>query len=206
MKKQTTNKYNSRKKANNKKIIIVVAAIIAAAAIGLTLFLTLGKDSGEKETVSIDVTRNDFSLSESVIMTLSSDSERYSSTLTNAYGISSSKTSDFYEAPENWLAFDITMDIVNTGSTEVSIVGFDVSNNGKNDMYVNSKVGGELSLAPGASYPISASILCENGDLSLEEAKKLADQLSIDIIFSKKPVENDDGTQSVETQYSVKVQ
>lgn len=206
MKKQNTNKYKGSKKANNKKIIIIAAAVIAAVAIGLTLFLTLGKNSGEKETISINVTRNDFSLSESVIETLSSDSERYSATLTKAYKISSDKASKFFEAPENWLAFDITMDIVNTGNTEISIVGFDVPNNSKNDMYVNSGVGGELSLAPGASYPISASILCENGDLSLEEAKKLADQLSINIIYSKKPIENDDGTQSIEKQYSVKVQ
>lgn len=206
MKKQNTNKYKGNNKAKSKKTVIIAVAIIAVVAIGITLFCTLGKKSTEKENISIDVSRNDFSLSESVISTLSSDSERYTSTLTKAYGISENKASGFFDAPENWLSFDITMDIVNTGNTEVSIVGFEIPNNGKNDMYVNSGIGGELSLAPGASYPMSASILCENGDLSLEEAKELADQLSINIIFSKKPVENDDGTQSIEKQYSAKVQ
>lgn len=189
-----------------KKIIIIVSAAIAAAAIAAILILTLGKNSAKGEKISVEVARNDFTISESIITTLSSDAERYRSTLTKAYGISADKASSFFEAPENWLAFDITMDIVNTGNTEISVVGFDVSDNGKNDMYVNKGVGGELSLAPGASYPISASILCENGDLSLEEAKAFADKLSINLIYSKKPVENDDGTQSVEKQYSAKVQ
>lgn len=191
---------------NKKKIIIIAAAAAALIAIGAVLFFTLGKDSENKETISIEVTRSDFSLSEADITTLSADPERTRSNITKAYGISEKKASEFFETPENWLAFNITMDIVNTGNTSITVIGFDIPNNGKNDMYINSGVGGELSLAPGASYPISASILCENGDLSLEEAKTLADGLSINLLYSKTPVEHDDGTQSVEKQYSVKVQ
>ena len=114
-----------------KKIIIIVSAAIAAAAIAAVLILTLGKNSGKDEKISVEVARNDFTISESIITTLSSDAERYRSTLTKAYGISADKASSFFEAPENWLAFDITMDIVNTGNTEISVVGFDVSDNGK---------------------------------------------------------------------------
>ncbi|GEM_PF-835001 len=191
---------------NKKKKITTAAIAVVLVAVGIILFFVFGKNPEKKENISIEATKSDFSLSESLIAILSSDAQRYRSTITDAYGISDKKASDFYEAPENWLAFDITMEIVNTGDTEISIVGFDVSGNGKNDMYFNKGIGGELSLAPGASYPISESILCENGDLSLEEAKALADKISINLIYSKKPVENEDGSQSIEKQYSVKVQ
>lgn len=43
-------------------------------------------------------------------------------------------------------------------------------------MFISSNIGGELTLTPGAVYPISASILINNGDLTLEQAKEMIDK------------------------------
>ena len=59
-------------------------------------------------------------------------------------------------------------------------------------MCFSSNIGGELTLTPGAVYPISASILINNGDLTLEQAKEMIDKNDFEIIYGTKTSEDAD--------------
>lgn len=192
---------------NKKKkiIIIAVAAVLAIAAVIAAVCLPK-KDKAATGEVSISVEKDDFYLSDNVIETLSVHPDRYMDTVADAYGMGNAKAKEFFAAPENWLAFDITMQIENTGTENVVIRGFDITGNGKNGMYVSKIVGGELSLSPGAKYPVSASILCDNGDLTLDEARAMAEELKLSVLYSKAPEQFDDGTESEEKVLSVVIQ
>lgn len=188
-----------------KKIIIIAAAVVALVLALVGGFAIFGKDKAPEKKLSIAVEKDNMYVSDNVINTYADSPDRYRKTLLEAYGISKTHVDSFFEAPENWLSFDILINITNDGTEDVAIRGFEIANNGKNDMYACSGIGGEMTLSPGASYPVNANILCENGDLTLDEAKTLVNDLKIKLLYSKVPTDFDDGTQSEEEIFKIEV-
>ena len=60
-------------------------------------------------------------------------------------------------------------------------------------------------MVPGASGTSSFTILCENGELSVDEAKAAIDKMEIKAIYSRTPEEFDDGTESTEETKTVEI-
>lgn len=179
-----------------KKIIIAVAVIVVAALAVGGYFVFSGKD--EPEQTEITVIKDDFVINDNLLSALIKNPDRYQTRLANEYAMGDATAAEFYEAPEEWLAYEQIIEISNNSEESITVYGFEVENNGKNGVYVNTNLGTELGISPTGVAPASFSVLFSNGDLSTDEAKALVDELKIKVVYSKTPAEYDDGSESVE--------
>ncbi len=174
-------------------IAIIIVAFIAAAGIG-SYFIFFNGDKDAQITAQKEDFVENASLLEAIIL----QPEMYRSDFAEEYGMSEEKSAEFFECPEEWLTYEQLVTIHNNSEENITVYGFEVENNGKNGVYLSTSIGGELSIAPGGHGPATVSVLFENGDLSIDEAEKLADKIKINVIYTKTPTEYDDGTESVE--------
>lgn len=176
-------------------IAIVVIAIAAAAAIGI--YFTVGNNTNES-SAELLVTKDSIGERISVLEALIKNPDRYKTHLAENYGLGAEKAEEFYAAPENWLTFEQIIVIDNIGDTNYTIYGFEVKDNGKNGIYINTSAGGEIGIAPGGSATTSFSILCSNIELSSDEVKALVDEMDVSVVYTNSPTEYADGSISVE--------
>ncbi len=181
-----------------KKAIIAIVAVVVVAAIAVGGYFIFSSDNKAPEEISLTAVKDDFVINDDLLSILMKNPDRHQASLANDYAMGEAKAAEFYEAPEEWLAFEQIVEITNNSTESITVYGFEVENNGKNGVYVNTDVGGELGISPNGTGPASFSVLFENGDLSAEEAKALLDELKISVVFTKTPAEYDDGTESVE--------
>ena len=181
-----------------KKAIIAIVAVIIVAAIAVGGYFIFNSDDKTPEEITLTAIKDDFVLNDNLLVALVRNPDRYQAALANEYGMGEAKAAEFYQAPENWLAFEQIIEITNNSVENITIYGFEVENNGKNGIYVNTNIGGELGISPNGTGPASFSVLFENGDLSTDEAKALIDELNINVVYTKSPAEYDDGSESIE--------
>ncbi len=181
-----------------KKAIIATVAVIVVAALAVGGYFLFSSDKKNPEEITLTVIKDDFVLNDNLLSALIKNPDRYQASLATDYAMGEAKAAEFYESPEEWLSCEQIIEITNNSTESITVYGFEVKNNGKNGIYVNTDIGAELGLSPGGTGPASFSILYENGDLSTDEAKALLDELEIKVVFSKTPAEYDDGSQSTE--------
>ena len=174
--------------------IVAVAVVVAAAVGGYFIF----SDKDEPVQTELTVIKEDFTLNDTLLTTLIRNPDRYQARLANEYGMGEALAAEFYAAPEEWLAYEQIVEITNNTQDTLTVYGFEVKDNGKNGVYVNTNLGGDLGISPSGTGPASFSILFSNGELSTEEAKALLDEMEIKVIYTKTPAEYDDGSESVE--------
>ncbi len=180
-----------------KKIIIciVAVAVVAAAAVGAYFAFF---NNGPENTAELSITKNDFSESMSYLEALIRNPDRYQKALANEFEMGDEVAAEFYAAPEEWLSYQQTVTVKNIGENDLTIYGYEVKNNGKDGVYISTKSTGEIGIAPGGNAPTVLSILCSDGELSTDEVKAIVDSMEISVVYTKTPVEYDDGTESVE--------
>lgn len=181
-----------------KKILIAVIAVVLVAALGIGGYFVLSDNNKEPEELL--VYRDDFVEGINLLERFSTNPDRYKKALINEYQMGEEVANKFYEAPEEWLAYEQIIVLKNVSDEDLTIYGFEVKNNGKNGIYISTNLGGELGISAGALEPAPASfsVLCSDGELSSEEVKALADKMEINVVYSKTPTEYNDGTESVE--------
>lgn len=181
-----------------KKILIAVMAVVLVAALGIGGYFVLSDNNKEPEELL--VYRDDFVEGINLLERFTTNPDRYKKALINEYQMGEDVANKFYEAPEEWLAYEQIIVLKNVSDEGLTIYGFEVKNNGKNGIYISTNLGGELGISAGALEPAPASfsVLCSDGELSSEEVKALADKMEISVVYSKTPTEYNDGTESVE--------
>lgn len=180
-----------------KKILIAVIAVVLVGALGIGGYFVL---SDNKEPEELVVYRDDFVEGINLLDRMVTNPDRYKAALVKEYQMGEDVANKFYEAPEEWLAYEQIIVLKNISDENLTIYGFEVKDNGKNGIYISTNLGGELGIASGALEPATASfsVLCSDGELSSEEVKALADKMEVSVIYSKTPTEYNDGTESVE--------
>ncbi len=181
-----------------KKAIIAIVAVIVVAALAVGGYFIFTSDEKNPEEISLTVIKDDFVLNDNLLSALIKNPDRYQVSLATDYAMGEAKAAEFYESPEEWLSCEQIIEITNNSTESITVYGFEVENNGKNGIYVNSDIGAHLTISPEGTGPASFSILFENGDLSTDEAKALVDELEIKVIYTKTPAEYDDGSVSTE--------
>ena len=181
-----------------KKIIIALIAVVLAVALAVGGYFVLSDNN--KEPQQLLVYRDDFVEGINLLERFVKNPDRYKAALVNEYQMGEDVAAKFYEAPEEWLAYEQIIILKNAGDEDLTIYGFEVKNNGKNGIYISTNLGGELGIAAGALEPATASfsVLCSNGELSSEEVMELANKMEVSVVYSKTPTEYNDGTESVE--------
>lgn len=177
-----------------KKTIAIIAAVVVVIAAAVGIYF--GFFAGDDTPAEIEIYKDSFTLSDSTVDTYLAAPERYRNSLSASYGLGDELADSFFAEPENWLAFDLILDLKNVSEKSLTVIGFKINNNGKNDVYASTGLGGQLNLSPRAAYPVSLSILCNNGDLSLAEAEKLVDELDVELIYADTVDENADITET----------
>lgn len=164
-----------------KKAIIAIIAVVLAAALGTGAYFMFFTD---KDTGAVTVNIDDFSDSPEILEDLMLRPERYTKVLENDYQLGTNKTAEFYECPEEWLTYSEMITIHNTTEETVTVYGLEISDNSKNGVYVSTVLDGEYEIESGGSCPVYFNILCDNGDLSTDEAKALVNGMDIKIVYA----------------------
>lgn len=176
-------------------IAIVIIAIAAAAAVGI--YFAVGNNANEP-SAELLITKDSIGERISLLEALIKNPDRYKTHLAENYGLGAEKAEEFYAAPENWLTFEQIIVIENVGDTNYTVYGYEVKDNGKNGIYINTSAGGELGIAPGGVATTSFSILCSDIELSSDEVKALVDEMDVSVVYTNSPTEYADGSTSVE--------
>ncbi len=178
-------------------IAIVVIAIAAAAAVGI-YFAVGNNNTPDEPATELLVTKDSIGERITLLEALIKNPDRYKTHLAENYGLGIEKAEEFYAAPENWLTFEQIIVIENIGDTNYTVYGYEVKDNGKNGIYINTSTGGEIGIAPGGSATTSFSVLCSDIELSSDEVKALVDEMEVSVVYTNTPTEYADGTMSVE--------
>lgn len=181
-----------------KKIIIAIVVIALAAAAATGIYFVTKNNQPEEKSVELIVAKDTIGERITLLETLIKNPDRYKTRLVENYGLTEEKADEFYAAPETWITLEQIITIKNAGEEHLTIYGYEVSENGKDGIYINTSSGGEIGIAPGSETSSSFSILCSNEDLSYEEIEAIVDEMGINVIYTKTPTEFADGTESVE--------
>ena len=178
-----------------KKIIIAIVAVALVAACAAGAYFAFFNDKAPSN--DIEVVPDDFVEGVFYIEAIVKNPERYKTVIGPEYGMDEAKVAEFFAAPEEWFSYEKIITITNIGENDFTVYGYEVKDNGKNGVYVSTSLGGELGLPVGGTTTISFSILA-HGDLSFEEVKETVSKMDVNVVYTKSPVEYDDGTVSVE--------
>ena len=183
-----------------KKLIIAIVAVIVVAAAAVGGYFAFFDEKPDDNAAQVVATNDGELDGDNVryIEAVMKNPDRYKPLLLRDYGMSEETVEEFYNAPEEWLYFDQILRIDNLSEESITVYSFEVPDNGKNGVYVSTKLGGDLGVAPGGYGPAVMSVFCSNGELSTEEVADILGKMEINIVYTKTPVEYDDGTESVE--------
>ena len=170
-----------------KKIIIAIVAVVLAAAVGTGIyFVTADKNSG-----IVSVTVDDFANSPDTLESLMTRPEKFTKMLENEYHLGGEKTAEFYECPEEWLTYTEFLTVTNSTDETITAFALEVSDNGKDGVYICTSLEGEIEIEPDGSAPVYFNILCDNGDLSTDEAKTLVGSMDIKLAYRDESIINE---------------
>ncbi|MBR4859160.1 MAG: hypothetical protein IKU08_08240 [Clostridia bacterium] len=170
-----------------KKIIIAIVAFILIAAIGTGIyFVTANKNNG-----TVSVTVDEFTDNPDTLEALMTRPEKFTKVLENQYHLGGEKTVEFYECPEEWLTYTEFVTVSNSTDETITVFALDVADNGKDGVYICTSLEGDIEIEPGSTAPVYFNILCDNGDLSTDEAKALVDGMDIKLAYRDESVVNE---------------
>lgn len=178
-------------------IAIIVVAVVAAAATG-AYFIFFNNSNAPTENIDISVTMDDFFESNSRFEAMVKNPERYRRALAEEYQMGEDGASEFFENPDEWLAYEQLIVIKNESDHDVTVYGYEVKDNGKNGIYISTASTGEIGISPGGTATTVFSVLCSNIEVSTDEAKALVDEMDVSVVFTKTPEEYEGGAESVE--------
>lgn len=171
-----------------KKTIIAIVAVILVAALGAGSYFLFSADKNNGEvTVIID----EFYDSPDILEDLMTRPEKFRNVLENDYQLGAEKTAEFYECPEEWLTYSEFITVKNTTKEAISVYGLEIAENGKNGVYVSTVLDAEYEIAPDSTASVYFNVLCDNGDLSTDEAKALVAAMDIKITYRDSSVADD---------------
>lgn len=189
-----------------KKIIIAIVAVAVVAACAAGAYFAFFNNSNDNAPAELSVVRDDFVEGIGFLEAIIKNPERYNSTLGKEYQMDEETVNKFFAAPEEWLAYEQIINIKNIGEADYTVYGYEVKDNGKNGVYISTSAGGELGLPVGGKATTSFTVLCSNPELAIEELKALVDEMEISVLYTKTPVEYDDGTESIEETKAARVE
>lgn len=186
-----------------KKAII---SIMLALALVLS-FAGCDGNAPEEITENIVVVRGEsFIESLDIMDTMLKTPERFRPILLESGGMDKKTADSFFETPEEWLVYSYTLSLSNIGDESITVYGMEVENNGKNGVYIIGDFGAELGLSQNGTGYTAVDVLCSDIELSQDEIKAIVDEMVLNVVYTKTPIENDDGSSSVEETKRVPVQ
>lgn len=169
-----------------KKAAIIAAVVLAAAAI-LCAWHFLGKGVSEPLPGEVTVERSDFVSSTDIIDTYTRYPERFTQKVAQSFEMDAAAADSFFAEPENWLAYEIVLKFTNNSASALTFYSLKVPDNGRDGVYICTQLEDGVGVAAGGSADVSITVLCSNGELSDEQARQLADSMSISVIYGRTP-------------------
>ncbi len=176
-----------------KKIIAVILAV--AIVIGVGTFFAVryfkakpGKNNQtEVDAEQIVASYSDITLGDTLFYSINKHPDRWGNSLVSVYGMSEEKKTDIIETPENWLAFNLFINVDNFNDRRIIVSGIDVPANGKNGMYFQSILDGQHVIEKNVTAQVVVYFFVNNNDLSLEEVEQMVKNLDIYVKYVPMP-------------------
>lgn len=172
-------------------IIVLAAAVCVAGVCGYFIGQRSDKAPGEPvlkndDFVLYDKLIDDYVLSDTI-------DKQY---LMDNYAMDEETAEGFFANSAEWLAFQAYVNISNPTDENLSFYNVVYDKNGKDGIYICTVSGPTLGIAAGSSYQTCLTVLCNNSDLTTEEARALFEHADFKIAYS---LTNDDNPEEVVT-------
>lgn len=171
-----------------KKIILAIIIGVLVIAVGTGIYFV----AADKNDGTVSVTVDDFADNPDTLESLMTRPEKFTKVLENQYHLGAKKTAEFYECPEEWLTYTEFVTVTNSTDETITVFALDVNDNGKDGVYICTSLEGDIEIEPGNTAPVYFNILCDNGDLSTDDAKALVESMDIKIAYRDESVVNGD--------------
>lgn len=125
--------------------------------------------------------------------------------LTEHFGISSLDAESVLNEKEEWNAYSLEIEVNNKSKDAITLYTYEVKNNGKDNIWLITVATPEIEIISGNKQNISVMALVKGKDFSAEDAADAIKKYSIKIDYSKTPVKNDAGVESIERHKTIKV-
>ncbi len=176
-----------------KKIICIIlaAVLLFAAGVGAGVFLFRYRNNNPKtpevsgETVKVSYSET--LMADSIFKDINKYKDRWGNALKNNYGMPEDKVNSVLEEPENWLIFNLFLDVTNTNDYRILIGNVEVENNGKNGIYFQTKLDGTTVIDPNATAQIYLYVFFDDNEPSLEEATEMIKDFTLYVNYITMP-------------------
>lgn len=171
-----------------KKIIIIVIAALLCLALGVACGFVFGKQSAKNNAQTVaevdepNAVLSDFQNNDAVVDSYASEGfgAEY---LEKNFGMNSGVAKKFEEHPEEWLAYNMYIEVKNNDVDQLSCYGFSSTEASKKNVYVFSGDSGVTTIPAKGSCKICVPVLIKDNNLSDEQAQKLVSSLKISLCY-----------------------
>jgi hypothetical protein len=175
-----------------KTIAVILAVVIALAAgvgIGYKVFVFKAEKDKTKKVYDeeIQVTFSDVTIGESIFYSIDKNKSRWSDSLVNVYGMSEKQRDSLINTPENWLAFNLFVDVLNPNDKQILVGNIEVPDNGKNGLFFQSVLDGQHVLEKNVSAQLPIYVFLDDNNPSLDEVTDMIKGMDIYIKYVPMP-------------------
>ena len=176
-----------------KKTIAVVLAVVIALAAGVGIGYKLFDFKTEKDKTKkvydeeIKASFSDVTIGESLFYSIDKNKARWSDSLVSVYGMSEKQRDSLIKTPENWLAFNLFIDVVNPNDKQILVGEIEVPDNGKNGLFFQSVLDGQHVLEKNVSAQLPIYVFLDDNDPSIDEVTEMIKGYDIYIKYAPMP-------------------
>ena len=174
-----------------KKIVIIVSAVVLVAAIAVCGFV-IAKKNGSSGSLPFNVTFSDSAIADEMLNDVIKNPTGWEKNATVFYGMDDAKKDEFIEQPENWLAFNLFLDLGNPNDKDILITGIEIENNGKNGIYLSNRLESTyIVVTKNSSSSMCMTALFDDNEPSVEEAEQMLKDMNVYIKYCEYPEDID---------------
>ena len=121
------------------------------------------------------------------------------------FGLSPENAESVLNAKTEWKAYSLEIEVDNKSSDDITLYAYDVKNNGKDNIWLITVADPEIAIISGNKQTVALTALVKGSDVSAQDAADAIKKYNIKIDYTKTPVKNDAGVESIERHKMISV-
>lgn len=167
-----------------RKYIIIAVIAVLCFAIGIGAGFIAGRKSNDNSVILPSVEIADFQLNDFLSGSYATNDSIDEEYLMNNYGMSKNDAESVKSNPEEWLGFNIFVNIGNGTGKDIYISNLALNKTGKDGAYIFCGNAGIVGISAGSAHQYTTSVLIRNNELSTDEARSLIEEIGLSAVFT----------------------
>jgi len=144
-------------------------------------------DNGKVNSLGVKAYFSDVAMGSNLFLSIDKYPERWRNALKNSYGMSDKTADSLIKTPEEWLAFNLFINIDNPDDKQILVGDIEVKQNGKNGLYFQKILDGQHIIEKNVTSQITIAFFLEDNEPSLEEVTEMIKNLDIYVNYVPMP-------------------